>query len=217
MDTDRNHPGSVHTDQIGSKRTKSLKQINERFPAWVFKINLPRLPSGLDPSDDIIKAYRPLFKEETMRYLVFQLERGENGITHYQGYLYLYKKQRRQQVIKLLKNSAYLKRAYANWKKNREYCMKEGRIAGPWEYGVPPRQGKSRTISLLQAKLNAGDSELAIAKDFFSEYIRHHTGIKAYRKLLDRCRVRMWHTKLTVVYGPPRCGKTTWVIRQFSW
>ncbi len=97
-----------------------------RSRSWCFTINNP---------DSMEK---PMFLP-TMKYLVFQLERGENGTIHYQGYVY-FKSVRTMRAAKaLISVRAHMEAANGSPASNKVYCTKpEGRMSGPWEFGVLP-------------------------------------------------------------------------------
>jgi len=102
---------------------------------WVFTLNNPKV--DVDTSSDKV------------RHSIHQLECGESGTYHYQGFVIFQKPVRRQQVINILGiHGAHVEKRsdnstnYEAWR----YCIKEDtRIAGPWSKGI----GSIRLFSKL--------------------------------------------------------------------
>lgn len=93
---------------------------------WCFTLN--------NPGD-----VRPTF-EDWATYLVYQLEEGENGTPHLQGYV-----QTSQKTLPFMKQwlpRAHFEPAKGTADDNTKYCTKEPRLDGPWTEGEPRRQGK---------------------------------------------------------------------------
>ena len=130
--------------------------------AWCFTINNPArsilFPDGL---------------VEGVKYLVYQLERGEQGTPHLQGYITLQRPQRRSWLQKIVCKTAEgesfhvfdraaLFVAKGNAEQNKSYCTKpDGRISGPWELGSLPKQGERTDLhEAAELLLKTGDIRL---------------------------------------------------------
>lgn len=102
---------------------------NPQFKKWVFTINNPQ--DGDDPSV-LFDSVR-----DSIRYAVWQLEQGENGTPHYQGFVLWKSRGRRFRGMKELMPRAHLEPAKGRCVDNKKYCTKEeGRIDGPcWIIG----------------------------------------------------------------------------------
>ena len=92
-----------------------------RSTTWCFTLNNPTedevlLPQSWDP--------------ETYKYLVYQLEQGENGTPHLQGYISFNNQKRFSEFRKyFVDERAHVAVAKGTAKQNRKYCTKEeGRI-----------------------------------------------------------------------------------------
>lgn len=91
---------------------------------WLFTYNNPT-----HTPDEIIELFTG-----HVDYLVFQLEVGENGTPHYQGYMELTTRKRLSTVRRILQAHYSIRRGTR--RQAREYCMKEDtRTEGPWEHG----------------------------------------------------------------------------------
>ena len=98
---------------------------NPQHKKWCFTINNPG--DGDDPST----VFAPL--GDSIRYAVWQKERGENGTEHWQGFVLWKSRGRRLRGMKELFPRAHLEVARGRCVENRKYCTKEeGRIEGPY-------------------------------------------------------------------------------------
>ncbi len=105
--------------------------------AWCFTLNNP------------VAAETPCFQENWMRYLVYQLEEGDAGTPHFQGYVQCLAQ------VRLTKFKAWLPRAHFEPAKgspdqNYKYCTKEPRLDGPTECGNMTSQGKRKDIDRVR-------------------------------------------------------------------
>lgn len=118
--------------------------------------------------------------DPSVRYCVYQEERGENGVRHYQGYVELSAPQRMSYMKKLLPRAHWEKRKRTR-DECRNYCMKEDtRIAGPFEIGEWQRHQGARTdlsaaIATAKTTLNIAQ----VAKDHPVEFVKFNRGLQA--------------------------------------
>ncbi len=137
---------------------------------------------------------------EGCRYSVFQLEQGENGIIHYQGFIRLCRAQKQSYVKKLLPR--------AHWEPVRSnlacrrYCMKaETRLEGPWEQGIfKSAQGKrTDLIDLKRRALKTSDPIISILSDTANNqqfrFIQNIRAIKPISKEYNQREVYWYHGK----------------------
>ena len=72
---------------------------------------------------------------ERVRYAIFQLETGENGTPHYQGYVEYTSTQRYAYFHNNIQR-CHLEKRRGSREQARDYCRKEeSRVEGPWEVG----------------------------------------------------------------------------------
>lgn len=107
---------------------------------WCYTLNNPTLLEK-----ESIKGIFEL-NDECIAYHVLQLEEGEEGTPHLQGYIQFKKRVRMNQAKELLSPRVHLEKANGSAQQNRTYCTKEPRLEGPWEYGVLTTQGKRNDI-----------------------------------------------------------------------
>jgi hypothetical protein len=101
-----------------------LKRMAGQGVNWTFTLNNPEL--------DELGMIEALIEGGAKEY-VFQLEKGESGTPHYQGFVSMVARQRATAMKKILP------RAHWEQAKNpgaaRNYCRKEeSRVDGPWEW-----------------------------------------------------------------------------------
>ena len=76
-------------------------------------------------------------------YAVFQLEEGENGTPHYQGYVAFQKKKRLTAIEHLLRGAGHWEISRGSPTQNREYCTKTmvaSEISRNWHSTRGPRR-----------------------------------------------------------------------------
>ena len=169
---------------------------------WCFTINNPR--NALDVDLDV----------PCVRYAIFQIETGETGTPHYQGYVEFHRSQRMQFVKDLLGDEAHVEQRRGTREQAREYCRKEeGRVEGPWEIGTwTGGQGTRNDIAAFKARVDAGATDVELWDEFPNNYLRYSKMLNVVRALKQP--KRNWKTHVTLLYGPPGCGKSRWVAEQ---
>jgi len=95
---------------------------------WCFTIN--------NYSDVEAMKVGELATSADAQYLVYQIERGESGTEHLQGYVQMKKRKTLAVMKRLLGDRTHLEMAKGTPIQNKEYCTKEDtRVYGPFEYG----------------------------------------------------------------------------------
>lgn len=140
-------------------------------------------------------------------YTIYQLEVGENGTEHYQGYSQ-FDSPMRLNALKKLAPTAHFEVAKGSADDNEKYCSKEdGRKEGPWRHGSIKRQGQRSDLELIADKvINLKSTVREIAADHPQQFIRYHKGIIALRTATTK--PRDFVTSCHVIFGPTMVGKT---------
>ncbi len=170
--------------------------MSRGFTNWVFTVNNPH-PSMLPPQD------WPDYK-----YLVYQLEEGDGGTRHWQGYVSFVGQKRMSWIKSNCSALAHFERRKGSHKQAKKYCMKSAsRIEGPWEHGEDPCQGKRSDLIALKEAVDKGDTLLQMCEDHWSAMSRSYRFVSFYRNLKNQCG-RDWPTLTSVYWGVPGIGKS---------
>ncbi len=170
------------------------QRYQTRSRGWCFTINNPGLLG------------KPTFGS-SMAYLVFQLEKGESGTKHFQGYVYFKSAQTLMNALRFFSRKAHLMVARGTAGQNTKYCTKsKGRLDGPWLFGVMPVQGKRNDIHNVMALIRDGVKELQIAKEHPVPWAKYWKAFLRYRTL--RTEDRDFKTRVVVLFGPTGTGKS---------
>jgi len=168
---------------------------------WVFTINNP---------DDLEEPK----SWALVKYCVWQLESGENGTRHLQGYVVM---NRRLTLIgmKRLNATAHWEIRRGNHKQAKAYCMKpETRIEGPWEHGEEPCMGKRSDLEEVFEMVQKGSTPREIAETMPTTFMRYHKGIMSLRFALSK--PRNFKTEVTVIWGDTGVGKSRWGMETYG-
>jgi len=152
------------------------------------------------------------------KYLTYQIERGENGTVHWQGYLEL-KNPRTFSSIK--KDNDYTARMnfqnrHGTAVQAAEYAQKEDtRIGiGVTEGELSSRQGKRSDLDAVKEFYKNGGSERDGWEKFFGAHVRSHRAFTKYRRLVVKR--RNWPMEVRVYWGLTDTGKTRSVYAEFD-
>lgn len=164
---------------------------------WMFTLN--------NPTSDCSPNLWPCVK-----FIVYQLEQGESGTPHYQGYVMFTKNMRLAGLRKIQQ---------CHWEPRRgshdqavAYCSKEDtRISGPWTFGKAPEQGKRTDAEAVKVMIDEGATMPEIFDQQPSFVFRYYSNIQKciQLKIVDRTSKPL----VVVHYGPPGVGKSTSVAR----
>ncbi len=157
-----------------------------------------------------------LFNEEKMDYLIMQLEVGEEGTTHIQGYCELKTQQRLNAVKALLGGpTVHIEARRGTQQQAIDYCKKDDtRAPGsePKEFGTPKKQGKRNDINAFRDAIILGkrERELILDDDYCPTVAKYP---KLYAKIaaMDPPK-RTEDLEVTLLIGPTGLGKTRYVI-----
>lgn len=173
---------------------------------WVFTWNNPDTVLGPGLLSNLVDA-------NIARYVVYQLESGDEGTNHYQGYVEFVGKKTLAAVKKLI-SQAHWEPRRGTAEEAKQYCKKaETRVSGPWELGTPKsdNQGKRSDLENLKAELDSPEGNPW--ENCFGTMMKYHRGAEKYLELKHKCRTEV--TEVEVHIGEPGTGKTEWVQRTY--
>lgn len=161
---------------------------------WLFTENNPE--GLLDPED-----------WPGLKFCVYQLEVGEQGTEHFQGYCEFENPVRLATLQDCIPGAHWeVRRGTAQ--QAREYCMKEDtRVEGPFEWGTPSAQGARSDLEEVARRLQDGESVRDVAIAFPSQYIRYSNGFARFQQLIQPRRSSK--TYCWVFYGSGGSGKSS--------
>ncbi len=191
-----NHDPNTDTRQKGPQR---------RF--WVFTSNTAEDPKLLQVISVGLEAF-----DSSVRYIVFQKERGEKeSREHFQGYVEFTKTYRLNEVRKRISATAHFEPRRGSATQAIAYCRKEDtRIDGPWEFGVRSKgQGTRSDLIALRDAIEKGKKRKEL-------YESHTVTMVKYPKFYDGYRLALqeegWRrVECIMLIGETGTGKTRWV------
>ena len=172
---------------------------------WCFTINNPTMYA-----DELAATLDDMGVE----YAVFQLEEGELGTPHYQGYFILPQKARFTEFKDNLP-TAHFQVANGTPAQNREYCTKaEGKLGEFSEIGVFPGTGQGRRTDLdkVHEALKTGLTQAQYADEHFELFVKYPNLVTNYNAAQIRERDGVEEASCTLFIGPPGTGKSRYAF-----
>lgn len=167
-----------------------------RARAWCFTINNPKDKPSL---------------EGKCKYAVFQLEQGENGTAHYQGYIEFKTMKSLKQVKQIVGVRSHVEIRKGTRQQARDYCMKEeGQLEPPEEVGQWTTQGDRTDLAKTAVMIEEKGLNAAIDK-YPTTYMKYRGGMQAYARHCQERRMKkkpFRKPRIVVFYGESGAGKT---------
>lgn len=167
---------------------------------WCFTLN--------NPDVDGPTFLSSLQQDSGLRFVVFQLESGDSGTPHFQGYAE-FTAARRLPGLQALIPGAHLEVRRGSRQQAIDYCSKDDtRISGPWTWGQSSQetQGTRNDIALGVALLQEGGLKRLREEDPVL-YVRYSRGFESLARGLV-LPPRPVPPDVHLLYGPTGCGKT---------
>lgn len=170
----------------------NLRNMNSR--RWCFTVNNPDAGVALDLEDIRLIS----------TYMVWQLEIGDNGTNHFQGYVEFLNRKKGSTLKNLFTRcDPHLEAARGTPTQASEYCKKDdtrvpGDESGPWEFGelTQVTQGSRTDLISVKAKIDDGTDLLSISDEHPNEFMKYTRGIE----------------KMYSMHVKPRTTKTIFII-----
>jgi len=141
-------------------------------------------------------------------YATWQLEVGEEGTLHFQGYLECVGK---KSMIQLHMcdglEEAHFEIRRGTQQQAIDYANKEDtRVEGPWSFGEPKEQGRRSDLHEIKAKCDQGMPIKSIWEEHYNSMIRYHRSVKEYKRIITP--PRDWLPTIIVIIGASGVGKS---------
>jgi len=165
--------------------------------AWCFTLNNPL-------------EVRPSYIEDKHNYLIYQLEQGEQGTPHIQGYVQLKKPARLSAMVKWLPK-AHFTQSRGTPQENTVYCSKEPRLEDTVIYGVPTTSGRRTDLEgAIEIIRNAKRPLAEIMEQAPEVYVKYPQGMKdlCNYHVEKRTRGEFRIINVNVHWGKTGTGKT---------
>lgn len=201
LDRQEGVPTVPSTPQVEEREVSvgPVRPTAQQSTGWCFTLNNP-IVSG--------EALMELLKRGQPKYVCFQLESGERGTRHFQGYVLFPKKVRFLRVRELFGDSyPHLEKARGSPQQNRDYCSKEPRLGGPWVFGECPRQGRRTDLEAVARKVLDGQSMREVAVNEPLVMLRYSKGLQALSRYRDPPEL-FREVEVRLYVGPTGAGKT---------
>ncbi len=198
------HLDPVHTDmpRPGLIREDATVNRQTRCREWVWRLSNPTTLG-----EDFLAN---VMTNATVRYVSFQLEVGEEGTPHFQGYIEMHRSTRFNAMKLLLTNGVWLDKRRGTREQAKAYSQKEDtRVDGPWEDGEwrEVAQGQRVDIEGAISTLTELRDLNRVARAHPREWVRFHRG---FESLYARTQPRRPIVPIEVIllYGKTGTGKT---------
>jgi hypothetical protein len=146
-----------------------------------------------------------LFTQTYCKYAIAQLEIGESGTPHIQGYFQLKEKKKLTWLKNNLFQEAHYEGARGSASANREYCSKAGGTE-PYEFGEPIESGTRTDLKAFTDRIIAGESVSTIAAEQPEVYVKYSRGLDSLAARTSRG--RDFKTRVLWFWGPTGSGKS---------
>lgn len=145
---------------------------------------------------------------EHCTYMLFGEEVGDNGTPHLQGYLE-FNSPIRLNALKRVLPTAHFEVARQSAQVNCDYCSKDGIVTE--EGKLSGGQGARNDLNEVRSLVDSGATLRDVADHQFTNFIRYHKGILAYRNLVQP--KRNTPPEIIILVGPTGTGKTMHAAR----
>lgn len=164
-----------------------------------------------------------LENNSSVRGCIYQLEKGEQGTEHYQGYIEFTKKMSFK-AIKEVIGEAHIEDRKGTRDQAIAYCSKEDtRIDGPWIYGdmklgKPGNQGKRTDLEdacdvIINSGRNIAKGLTNVAVEQPVVFVKYHKGLTALATRINMGD-RVEKPRVEWIWGATGCGKTLYATRK---
>lgn len=150
----------------------------------------------------------------------FQIEKGGNcETTHIQGFI-VFKNPMTWSTFKNYFPCSHFNRAISKSSDCVQYCSKEDtRVEGPFKDGDIVDQGGRTDIKEFLSMLDSNCSNKDLKEFFPTLYLKEFNKLQALRNetLFEKFRKVYRDVEVTYIYGPSRCGKSSYIVKKYGY
>lgn len=191
-----------------------MAEVNwrEQGKYWCFTVNNPEELLEIDQWDTKPKM------------CVWQLEMGEEGTLHYQGYIEFETRLRRRPIMSNYYDFGWLGLRAGSKEQAVTYCTKDDtRLEGPWYWpneatcvNFGPQQGQRTDLEAMLGAVKRGAKDAELAEDYTVAYAKYYKGANQVRCALGLGEKRNAEgIEVIWVCGKPGTGKTHWCQEEY--
>lgn len=180
--------------------------------AWCFTFNNPHAALSCSTPEVAAGVVCERLKAlPYVRYYIFQLEEGDSGTPHLQGYIE-FSRTCRPAKLRAALPGVHVEQRRGTAQQAVQYCSKEDtRKAGPFTHGtcsVESGRGTRSDLALAQQAIKADNGSLrSVVKDQPLTFIRYSRGLMAYAARVTHSMKRE-PPAVYLLYGDAGCGKS---------
>lgn len=142
------------------------------------------------------------------KYLIFQLEKGENGTPHFQGYCELSRQSRFLSITRLLPG-VHIEHRRGTQAQAKEYASKaDTRVEGPFEYGefTPSNPGQRTDVRAFRDAILSGKRKRELLEEYPADLQRYPKFVELCRStIVQQPRITL---RVHLLWGEPGLGKS---------
>jgi len=154
--------------------------------------------------------------DESVRYIVFQKEKGAEGREHFQGYVEFRSGYRLDQVRSRIDPQGHFEARRGSADEAIAYCKKQDtRVGGPWEFGERSRGAGARSdIESFRDAIRSGSRKRSLYESHPGCMARFPRFYEGYRDVLSE---QGWReVEVILLIGETGLGKTRWVYSNWN-
>lgn len=165
--------------------------------------------------DHLVQLGESCRDQETISYIVFGKEVGEQGTPHLQGFVQFCSRVTLKKVKSILQdNTIHLEQMKGTAEQAADYCKKDKDFR---EFGEITKKGQRKDLDLIKKEIDSGASYATLWDNHFSTMVQYRKGFQEYL-FLKRSKQARDPPRVLVFYGVTGTGKTrrAWAINPNS-
>lgn len=147
-----------------------------------------------------------------MTFLVWEMETGEQGTPHIQGFVHFKARVTWNSLrTRIFSDKGFYKLAKGSDEENQRYCSKDREKTTDWaEHGKPDPRGQGHRSDLERATeaIKAGMSMKEVSTTFSNTFVRYAPGLKQLSLYIHDPPAAKRNVRSVVLWGPTGTGKT---------